>query len=106
MLFTPYGRNRSEKLHKVARKLSFATVFTKSRELGSQFRPKIKEPNVASGVVYEVNCNDCTKVYSKETGRKSTETIKEHRSDDEKDKKKENITGLSQHMRETGHKTA
>lgn len=47
-------------------------------------------------------------VHTEETSRKLTKRIKEHRkdNDDEKYKKKENITGLSQHMRGKGYRPA
>ena len=43
-------------------------------------------------------------MYAGETGSNLKERIKKLRSDCEKDKKKENITGLSQLMQATGHK--
>ena len=73
-------------------------LFTKSRDIRNQFRFKNKERKDPAEVVYEVNCNDCTKMYIGETGHKSKERIKEHKS--------ENITGLSQNMKETWHEPA
>lgn len=70
----------------------------------SQFR--IKKPTYTSGTVYELNCNESPKVYTGETRRKLIERIKEQNNDGEKDKKKENITGLSQHMKDTRHAAA
>ena len=36
------------------------------------------------GVVYEVDCNNCLKMYTGETGRKVKERMKEHKNDGEK----------------------
>ena len=69
-----------------------------------QFR--IKKPKYTSGTVYELNCNESTKIYTGETRRKWIERIKEHKNDGDKDKKKENITGLSQHVKDTRHAAA
>lgn len=49
------------------KKYCFTTVFTKSRDFGSQSRFRDKEPLDALGVVYEENCNCCTKIYTRET---------------------------------------
>ena len=35
-------------------------------------------------VVYEVDCNNCLKMYTGETGRKVKERMKEHKNDGEK----------------------
>ena len=40
------------------RKFGFTIVFTRSRDLWSQFRFKNKKPMYALRVVFEVNCND------------------------------------------------
>ena len=77
-----------------------------NQNLESQVRFENKERKDDSAVVYEVSCNDYTKIYSGGTGHKLKERIKEDTSDGEKDKKKENITGLSHHMKEKAHKLA
>ena len=56
-----------------------------------------------SGVVFEVDCNNCLKQYTGETGRKWKERIKEHKDDEEKFQKDKKTTGLSQHMKTTSH---
>ena len=53
--------NISEKLCKAAGKFGPTYVFTKSRDCHSQFTSKDKEPMDPSGVVYENDCNECTK---------------------------------------------
>ena len=60
----------------------------------------------SSGVVYEVDCNNCFKKYTGETGRKLKERMKEHKDDGEKSQEDKKITGFSQHMKTTGHSTA
>ena len=69
-------------------------------------RTKREDTMESSGVVYEVDCNDCIKKYTGETGRKLKERIKEHKDDGEKSRKDEKITGLSQHVKTTGHNIA
>ena len=59
-----------------------------------------------SGVVYEVDSNNCFKKYTGGTGRKLKERIKEHKDDGEKSRKDKKTTGLSQHMKTTGHSPA
>ena len=59
-----------------------------------------------SGVVYEVDCNNCLKKYKGETGRKLKEIIKEHKDDGEESRKDKKITGLPQHMKTTVHSPA
>ena len=56
-----------------------------------------------SGVVFEVDCNNCLKQHTGETGRKWKERIKEHKNDEEKFQKDKKTTGLSQHMKTTSH---
>ena len=60
----------------------------------------------SSGVVYEVDCNNCFKKYTGETGRKLKERMKEHKDDGEKSQEDKKITGFSQHMKTTGHSRA
>ena len=61
-LFIPYEKSISEKLRMIARKIGFTAVFTKSRDLRSQFRFKNKEPKDVSGEVYEIKCSNCKKI--------------------------------------------
>ena len=56
-----------------------------------------------SGVMYEVDCNNCLKKYTGETGRKLKERMKQHKDDGQKSREDKEITGLSQHMKTTGH---
>ena len=55
------------------------------------------------GVVQEVDCNNCLRRYAGETGRILKERMKEHKYDGEKSREDKKITGLSQHMKTTGH---
>ena len=59
-----------------------------------------------SGVVYEVDCNNCLQKYTGETGRKLKERMKEHNDDGEKSPKDKKITGISQHVKTTSHSPA
>ena len=59
-----------------------------------------------SAVVCKVDCNNCLKKYTGETGRKLKERMKEHKDDGEKSRKDKKITALSQHMKTTSHSPA
>ena len=56
-----------------------------------------------SGVIYEVDYTNCLKKYTAETGRKLKERMKEHKDDGEKSRKDKTTTGISQHMKTSGH---
>ena len=84
----------------------FTTVFTKTKDLTGQLQTKKKGKMESSGVVYEVDCNNCFKRYTGETGRKLKERMKEHKDDGEKSQEDKKITGFSQHMKTTGHSRA
>ena len=75
-MFIPYKKDVAEKLKRVARKYGFTTVFTKTKDLRGKIRTKQKDKMETSGVVYEVDCNNCFKKYTGETGRKLKERIK------------------------------
>ena len=105
-MFIPYEKRLAEKLKRVASKYGFTTVFTKTKDLRGQLRTKQKDKMEISGVVYEVDCNNCLKMYTDETGAKLKERMKEHKDDGEKSQEDKKITGLSQHMKTTGHSPA
>ena len=46
------------------------------KDLRGQFRAKQKNKMVISGVVYEVDCNNCLKKYTSQVGRKLKERMK------------------------------
>ena len=60
-MFIPYEKGLAEKLKRVASKYGFTTVFTKTKDLRGQLRTKQKDKMEISGVVYEVDCNNCLK---------------------------------------------
>ena len=93
-MLIPYEKGVAEKLKRVASTCRFTT------------RTKQKDKMETSGVVYEVDCNNCLKNYTYETGRKLKEWMKEHKDDGEKSWKDKMITGLPEHMRTTGHSPA
>ena len=70
-MLIPYEKGVAEKLKRVASTCRFTT------------RTKQKDKMETSGVVYEVDCNNCLKKYAGETGRKFKERIKEHKDDGE-----------------------
>ena len=75
----------------------------KTKDLMGQIRTKQEDKMETLGVVYKVDCNNCWKKYTGETGRKFKEKLKEHKDDREKSQKDKNTTGLSQHMKNISH---
>ena len=69
-IFIPYEKGFTEKLKRIASKYGFTTVFTKTKVLREKIRKKQKDKMETSGIVYEVDCNNCFKWYTGETGRK------------------------------------
>ena len=87
-MFIPYEKGVAEKLKRVASKYGFTTAFTKTKDLRGQIRTKQNNKMETSGVVYEVDCNNCFKKYTGETGRTLKEIIKELKDDRGKSQKK------------------
>ena len=102
-MFISYNKSVAEKLKRVASKYAFTTVFTKTKDLRGQLQTKQKDKMENSGVVYEVDCNNCLKRYTGETGRKLKKRMKEHKDVGEKLLENKKITGLSQHIKTTDH---
>ena len=80
-LFLPYVKGVSERIEKACRQLNIQTVFKSSGTLRQALmRVKNKRPKeLRRGVVYEVPCNGCSKMYIGETGRSLQERLKEHK---------------------------
>ena len=78
-------------------------VFTKTKDLRGLLQTKQKDKIESSGVMYEVDYNNCLKKYTGETGRKLKERMKEHKDDGQILREDKEITGISQHMKTTGH---
>ena len=102
-MFISYNKSVAEKLKRIASKYAFTTVFTKTKDLRGQLQTKQKDKMENSGVVYEVDCNNCLKRYTGETGRKLKKRMKEHKDVGEKLLENKKITGLSQHIKTTNH---
>ena len=101
-MFLPYENVIAEKPKRVRRKYRFNTVFIKNKDLRGQIKTKQKNRMETSVVVYQVDSNNCLKKCTYETGRK-LKKMEEHKDDGEKSQKDKKITGLSQHMKTTGH---
>ena len=54
--------------------------------------------NDRSGVVYGLDCNDCSAIYVGETGRQVKERMKEHRDDIIKKKPVSKVQGVLNHF--------
>ena len=60
-IFIAYEKGVAEELKRLASKYKFTTVFTKTKDLRGQIRTKQKDKMETSGVVYEIDCNNCLK---------------------------------------------
>ena len=100
--FLPCEKGISEKLKCLANKYGLEVIFTRSLSVKSKLQTNPFKNDSACGVVYKVTCS-CCKKYVGETGRTIEERIKEHQADVNNEKSVEQITGLSQHLRESGH---
>ena len=79
----PYIRGVSESLQRVFRRHGVSSTFKPHRTLRQQLvHPKDKRPpHDTAGVVYEIPCKDCDKVYVGETGRRFGVREREHKKD-------------------------
>ena len=101
-LFIPYEKGISEQLKRISNKYGLDVVFTRSLSLKSKIPTNPFKTCKICGIVYKVTCS-CYKKYIGETGRTLEERIKEHKADVNNGKSVEKITGLSKHLRESGH---
>ena len=77
-MLIPYEKVVAEKLKRVASKHGFATVFTKIKNFRGQLRTEQQNRMVISGVVYEVDCNNCLRKHTGQAAKKLKERMKEH----------------------------
>jgi hypothetical protein len=103
-LIIPYVPGVSEKIKSIAHQYDIGVFFKRGRSIGSVLdNTKLDKMDSLSrgGVVYMQPCNDCTKVYVGETGRKAMVRKKEH----EKDVKELNMrSAIAEHCHTLGHK--
>ena len=99
-LFLPYEKGMSEQLKRVANKYGLEVIFTRSLSLKSKLRTNPFKSDSACGVAYKVTCSCCEKYFGK-SRRTVEESIEEHQAGVNNE---ENMTGLSQHLRESRHK--
>jgi len=102
-----YVRGLSEELSTVFRKenSNMKIAFKNNNTVGKQFFTKIKDKTTkfeTSGVVYEIRCMDCNKIYIGQTGCKLKNRISKHKSDI--NTKKEFASELAYHSIINGHK--
>ena len=104
MLYLPYEQGISEKIAAVGRKYNVRVINKKGKSLKNVVKKKMENQNnnlEIQGAVYKVNCTDCAQSYIGETGRDVKTRLKEHKYDIGKEK--ENISGLSKHIRDNKH---
>ncbi len=102
-LVIPYVKGISEKIEHVCRSLNIKTVFTSTPTLKKHLM-KVKTPREKSkmkGVVYEIPCMDCSKVYIGETRRTLDKRLKEHQY---AVKRHDEKNGIAVHAWNSNHK--
>ena len=111
-LFIPYEKGLSEGISRVAKKFNVRLVNTKGTSLKQVVQTKQiqkLESMKTSGVVYKVRCKNCTQIYIGETGRELKIRLNEHKraaektEDNDKEETNENLSGLSQHLKNKQH---
>ena len=103
-LYLPYEKGITEKISRIAAKYNVSVIHINNTSLKNKVNYKRGQANKTEeqGVVCEVYCKDCEKVYIGETGRQLDIRLNEHKKgarniDDNK------ISGLSYHIKNTGH---
>ena len=78
----PYVRGCSERIARVLKRFDIFTAYKPFNKLSSMFRlPKDPLPdNSICGVVYEIPCADCDKVYIEQTGNSLVTRLQQHRA--------------------------
>lgn len=97
----------SYKLCDVFRQFGFTVAFYNIIDNNKIFFSGIKDkipPEKQSGVVYEIACSNCEKVYVGQTKQYLGERLKQHKKDAANiQSDRENKTALTQHIKEEGH---
>ena len=103
-LYLPYEKGLSEQISKMSKIYNVKVIHTKNKSLKDIMKEK-DNSNISKmetqGVVYKIKCTTCEKSYIGETGRKLKIRVNEHKNDVRNNNN--NISGLSQHAKETGH---
>ena len=111
-LFLPYERGYGEKIKRIAKKHGIEVIFTRGQTLKQKLSTPRGKKLEKQGVVYSVRCKSkrCKMEYIGETGRQLKIRMKEHETDSKVDfrkksgkKKKDKLSGLSEHLKKKKH---
>jgi len=99
---TPYIKGTSERVNKIMKKYGIKLGHRSNHTLCNQLSKLKDKRNVSDkcGVIYEIECNDCNKVYIGETGKELHKRIREHQL---AVRRQDNLSALYHHIQETGH---
>ena len=99
----PYVKGVAEPISRILRSTSVQVAMKPQQTLRQLLvRPKDKlKPEEKSGVVYKIDCEDCSASYIGQTGRQLSVRIKEHRRATEKGNTLD--SGIAEHVAHTGH---
>jgi hypothetical protein len=102
VMCTPYVKGLSERIEKLCAPLGVRAVFKPGRTLRrSLTKVKKQTPQEKqTGIVYEVPCKDCDKVYVGETKRTMKVRLSEHR---QAVRKGDSRNGIAVHVQTTEH---
>jgi hypothetical protein len=97
-----YVKGVSEDLSKIFRRHGIGTYHKPYNSIRNQLvKPKDKTPDIRKcGVIYELSCEQCHKVYIGEKSRSFGTRLKEHR------RQKGPLTAVGEHIQNTGHNIA
>ena len=98
----PYIRGASERMSRVLKRFDINLAHKPTRTLKNELC-HLKDKRIVndrSGVVYGLDCNDCSAIYVGETGRQVKDRMKEHQADIIK---KKPVSKVYMHTANTGH---
>lgn len=84
MLVLPYVESLQNQFKQIASSKNLELIYTNKNKLGHYFYKSQKDPvpiGERSGIVYKIDCKDCTGVYIGESSRTLDTRIKEHKRD-------------------------
>ena len=102
-IIVPFLKNLNKKIKTISQKFNCATVNKNTKKLTNLIRLGKDKLNdfEKSGIVYKIDCKDCTSTYIGQSSRQLIRRVKEHERDV---KNKKSSSAIYNHVKETGHK--
>ena len=80
MAFLPYVKGTTDRIGRLLARVNIKTVYKPCRKIGEMLASVKDIVHLEGKGVYEVPCNDCTRTYIGQTGRKISIRLNEHRN--------------------------